>query len=297
MILHSRALEAFIAVAEELHFGNAAQRLHISQPPLSQQIRRFEQEIGAPLFVRSTRSVKLTPAGAVLLKKAKQLVADGETALLATRRCAAGESGSLTIGFTSTAAYQLLPRLLAGYHARHPDIAISLKEDLSTNLITLLAEEKIDLALLRRPAAASHHSLIFKRISQENMCVAIPCGHPHAKLPRIAPKKLHQAPFIGFNAEAALYFRERIESIFAHFHVQPHIVHESVMPTLLALVEAGMGLALVPESSSGLRPAGVRFRPLIDDEKVSAIDLYCAYRRDEENPAVNAAQAILQALK
>src|SRR3546814_7639218 len=132
MVLHSRALDAFIAVAEELHFGNAAKRLHVSQPPLSQQIRRFEAQVGAALFVRSTRSVKLTPAGAVMLKKARQLVADGQAAVHAAQRAAAGGSGHLAIGFTSTAAYQFLPMLLAGYHRRRPGIQPSLKKNIST---------------------------------------------------------------------------------------------------------------------------------------------------------------------
>ncbi len=292
-MLHSRALEAFIAVAEELHFGNAAQRLHISQPPLSQQIRRFEEEVGTPLFVRSTRSVRLTPAGVVLLKKAKQLVSDGQAAIVAARRRAAGDCGNLTIGFTSTAAYQLLPKLLAGYHARHPDIALTLKEDLSTNLIPLLAEGRIDLALLRRPAAASHESLVFTRVSREAMRVAMPQDHPYAKLESVSPDLLHAIPFIGFSAEAALYFRERIQSIFAHFQIQPRILHESVMPTLLSLVEAGMGLALVPESASNLRPSGLRFLPLRGGESIAAIDLYCAQRRFDDNPAIKTAWSIL----
>ncbi|MFT0545967.1 LysR family transcriptional regulator [Allopusillimonas ginsengisoli] len=292
-MLHSRTLEAFLTVAEELHFGNAARRLHVSQPPLSQQIRRFEQEIGTPLFTRTTRSVKLTPAGAVLFKKAKQLVVDGQAAILATRRCAEGDSGQLTIGFTSTAAYQLLPKLLAGYHAHHPDIGLTLKEDLSTNLITMLAEDRIDLALLRRPAAVSHEALVFTRVSREAMCVAIPGNHPYAALASIEPEKLHGLPFIGFSADAALYFRERIQSIFAHFQIQPRIVHESVMPTLLSLVEAGMGLALVPASASSLRPGGLRYLPLVDEENIAAIDLFCAQRWNDENPAIKAAYSIL----
>ncbi len=296
MILHSRAIEAFIVVAEELHFGNAAKRLHMSQPPLSQQIRRFEKEVGAQLFVRSTRSVRLTPAGAMLLKKAKQLAADGQLALRAVRRTASGESGSLTIGFTSTAAYQFLPKLLAGYHTRRPDIALTLKEDLSANLITLLAEEKIDLALLRRPAAANHASLIFTRVSQENMCVAMQNCHPLARQESIAPRQLHGLPFVGYSADTALYFREKTQSLFAHFQIQPDIVHESVMPTLLALIEAGVGIALVPESAAHLRPAGVCYRPLIDAGATAAIDLYCAQRRDDSNPATPTAREMLRAI-
>src|SRR3546814_11346382 len=114
MVLHSRALDAFIAVAEELHFGNAAKRLHVSQPPLSQQIRRFEAQVGAALFVRRTRSVKLTPAGAVMLKKARQLVADGQAAVHAAPRAAAGGSGHLALGFTRPAASNFQHMLTAG---------------------------------------------------------------------------------------------------------------------------------------------------------------------------------------
>lgn len=295
MKFHSRSLEAFIAVAEELHFGNAARRLHISQPPLSQQIRRFEAKVGTPLFVRSTRSVKLTPAGALLLKKARQLASEGQAALEAVRRAGTGNLESLTIGFTSTAAYQLLPRLLAAYHDSRPELAMTLKEDLSTNLINMLAEEKIDLALLRRPAAASHESLVFKKVRHESMYVAIPAQHPLAGHEKIEPRELHGIAFIGYSADTALYFKERIQSVFAHFQIQPRIVHESVMPTLLALVEAGIGLALVPGSSTALRPAGVRYRPLADDENIAAVDLYCAHRRGDDNPAVQAIDAILRA--
>src|SRR5690606_5131367 len=153
-----------------------------------------------------------------------------------------------------------------------------------------------DIALLRRPAATGHDSLVFTRVSRENMCVALPLDHPYAGQERIDPQQLHGLPFIGFNAEAALYFRERIQSIFAHFQIQPTIVHESVMPTLLALVEAGMGIALVPGSAACLRPEGVCFRPLADDGNVAAIDLYCAQRRVEENPAVGVIQEILRSI-
>lgn len=296
MILHSRPLEVFIAVAEELHFGNAARRLHISQPPLSQQIRRFEAEVGTQLFVRSTRSVKLTPAGALLLKKARQLTNDGQLALQAVRRTANGESGSLTIGFTSTAAYQLLPNLLASYHTQRPDITLSLKEDLSSNLIKLLAEEKIDVALLRRPAASNHDSLLFTKVSQENMCVAIPNGHPFSTQEHIALQQLHGVAMVGYSAETALYFRERTESLFAHFQIQPNIVHESVMPTLLALVKAGIGVALVPESAAKLLPSGICYRPLIDAGNIAAVDLYSAQRRNDANPAVLTVYPLLQAI-
>ncbi|KAA0911905.1 LysR substrate-binding domain-containing protein [Pusillimonas sp. ANT_WB101] len=117
--------------------------------------------------------------------------------------------------------------------------------------------------------------------------------HPYAALASIEPEKLHGLPFIGFSADAALYFRERIQSIFAHFQIQPRIVHKSVTPTLLSLVEAGMGLALVPASGSSLRPGGLRYLPLVEEENIAAIVLYCAQRWNDDNPAIKAAYSIL----
>ncbi|HEY9278823.1 MAG TPA: LysR substrate-binding domain-containing protein [Eoetvoesiella sp.] len=297
MPLLSRALHAFIAVGEELHFGRAAERLHVTQPPLSQQIRRLEDKVGAHLFVRTTRAVRLTPAGVVLLKKAQQMAADAESAMLATRRIAAGEAGNLAIGFTSTAAYQLLPKVLAGYRLWYPDVSLSLKEDVSTNLVEMLLTEKIDLAFLRRSATAAHNSMLFQRVSQENMCVAMPNTHRFAAQREVSVQELHDIPFVGFSPQATPYFRERLQRLFLHFQIQPRIMHESVMPTLLALVEAGVGVALVPESASGLRPAGVCYRPLAGAGAFAAIDLYCAQRRDEQNPAVKTVAKVLQMMR
>jgi DNA-binding transcriptional LysR family regulator len=292
--LESRSLLAFIAVAEELHFGRAARRLHISQPPLSQQIRRFESEIGCELFVRTTRTVQLTPAGKVLLKKARQLVEYGQTAIMAARRAAIGETGSVTIGFTSTAAYQLLPRLLAGYRTHSPEVELTLYEDVSTTLIEHLLANKIDIALLRRPASAEHRPLLFRRVSQENMCLAMPAGHEFSQQEQVAVSQLHGIPLVGYSALTALYFRERLEKLFAHYNVQPKIIYESAMPTLLALVESGVGVAIVPESAASMRPTTVSYRPLAAAGGLAAIDLYYARRKDDLNPAMALLDEVFQ---
>src|SRR3546814_21028982 len=123
--LFSRQARAFIAVAEELHFGRAAQRLHISQPPLSQQVRQFEEQVGVPLLVRNTRSVQLTLAGAHLLASLRQILHDGEAALIRAGRAPRGQLGALTLGFTSSPAYKVLPDIVATYPARAPRLQLA----------------------------------------------------------------------------------------------------------------------------------------------------------------------------
>ena len=124
MTLISRSVKAFITVAEELHFGRAAQRLHMSQPPLSQQIREFENIVGAPLFLRTTRSVQLTPAGKLMLERSRQLVADANEAVHAARQLASGETGSMTLGFTHSTVYRVLPQVLVAFRKQAPGVVV-----------------------------------------------------------------------------------------------------------------------------------------------------------------------------
>ena len=148
-LLDARLLNAFIAVAEERHFGRAAKRLHLSQPPVSQRVRQLEEGLGTPLFVRSTRQVALTPAGAELYRRATQLVQQAAAAEAAIKRMGEGVQGDLRLGFTRTVASQLLPRLLAHYREHKPDITLQLHEDWSAQLVAMLLSEKLDVALLR----------------------------------------------------------------------------------------------------------------------------------------------------
>jgi len=286
MMLHSRALEAFITVAEELHFGRAAQRLHMSQPPLSQQIRRFEAALGVALFVRTTRSVSLTPAGAVLLKRARQLALDGDSAVHAARRASMDGAGHLGLGFTSTAAYEVLPALLSEYGGRYADTEFELKEAVSPELIEMLLSGKIDVALLRKPASRLPPSLVLQRFHSEHMCLAVPLDHALAQAPAVHMRDLDHQAFIAFSPQGSPYFADLQHDLFSHFGIQPKIVHQSVMPTLLALVEAGAGIALVPMSASRLRPGGVCYRTLEDGGEALTTDLYTAHPANVANPCV-----------
>ncbi len=285
-LLDARLLNAFIAVAEERHFGRAAERLNLSQPPVSQRVRQLEEGLGVQLFVRSTRHVALTPAGTELYRRAIRLMQDAAAAEAAVKRFAAGKQGELRIGFTRTAASQLLPRLLTHYHDHQPGIGLHLHEDWSAQLLDLLVHEKIDIALLRLPAGAAHSRVQFTLIEREPFWLAMPRSHRLARRRKVHPSELHGEAFIGYSASTAQYFHEALNSVLAQYGISPVIKHQSAIPTILSLVGAGMGLALVPRPAARLRPPDTVAIPLDDPDKVANVELYAATRIEDANPAV-----------
>ncbi|MYN13931.1 LysR family transcriptional regulator [Pusillimonas sp. TS35] len=293
MFFHSRALHAFLIVAEELHFGNAAKRLNISQPPLSQMIRRFEAELGVALFTRSTRAVQLTPAGELLQQWARRHNADSLELIRQLQRVAAGESGKVELGFSSSVAYRLLPRLLGAVHAAKPGLDVILHEGHSQSLIEHIHDSRLDIALLRRPAAASIEGMIFNLVEREPFYVALPARHPLARRPTLSVHDLHGQPFIDYQGHTAMYFRERTHSLFAHYQVHPTIVTESAIPTVLALVLAGVGLALVPASAQVLYSKEIQYRPLAEDSPLCMVELFSVRKQGEPRAAVHALEALL----
>jgi DNA-binding transcriptional LysR family regulator len=286
MTLSLRALRSFIAVAEELHFGAAAARLHMTQPPLSQQIRQLESSLGTALFIRTTRSVQLTAAGVTLLDHARQLLADGEAAERAVMRAGSGEVGRLVLGFTNSATYRMLPKSVASFRADYPEVILELQEMLSGPLLSALRSRQLDVALVRLSSAMFGPGLRHLVVSREKMMLVIPRNHPLAQLSVVPLKRLEGLPFIGFANTGSRYFRETLEGIFASGRVRPRIVHESVLPTMLAMVEAGLGAALVPESVSGMRPE-LLYKPVSGIGEKGTVLLHCAWRSDDENPAVH----------
>lgn len=286
MTLVARSVRAFIAVAEELHFGRAAQRLHMSQPPLSQQIREFESAVGAALFLRTTRSVQLTPAGKLLLERVRQLVADANEAVHAAQQLDSGETGSMTLGFTHSTVYRVLPRMLVAFRQQAPGVRLDLKQQTSDMLIDGLRAGRIDMVLARLSRSMMEDFEVAV-VARDPMVVVMPVDHPLAASRRVRVGALQGMPFIGFSPDGARYFHELVASIFATAGVQPDMKYASILPTLLALVEAGMGLALVPESAASSRPGVLVSRPLAvpGGERPEAI-LYGAWRRDNANPAV-----------
>jgi DNA-binding transcriptional LysR family regulator len=283
--LFSRQMIAFMAVAEELHFGRAAQRLHVSQPPLSQQVRLFEERVGVPLIERSTRTVRLTAAGLALRNALQRLMDDGDAALTAARRVAVGEAGLLRIGFTPTAAYRLVPAAVGMYRRQYPGVHLSMIEADTAHLHALLRSDRLDIAVTRRHENIADDDLHMEPVDTEPLVVALPASHPLATRDEIDITELADMPLVGFVRAKSEYFHALLNELFRANGVAPDIVMESLLPTLLTPVEAGVGVAVVPASISELRPRGVRYLPL-RAKVLPCSTLYAAYRKDGINPAV-----------
>lgn len=292
-LLDRRLLHTFVVVAEERHFGRAAKRMHLSQPPVSQRVRQLEEHLGVQLFVRSTRQVTLTQAGRELYDRAKKLLHDAAAAEAAVKRLGEGSQGELSLGFTRTVASQILPRLLEHYHDHKPDVTLHLHEDWSARLMEMVSHEKLDVALLRRPTAGTLPNIQFTLVQREPLWVALHKSHPLARHRKVSPKALTGEAMVGYSASSAQYFHEVLHDLMGHYGIAPEIRHQSAVPTVLALVNAGMGLALVPESIVGLRADRTVMRPLGDPDNVAHVELYAATRADETSTLISSLIATL----
>jgi DNA-binding transcriptional LysR family regulator len=291
----SRNLLAFIAVAEELHFGRAAQRLHISQPPLSQQIRQFEEEVGATLFERTTRSVQLTPAGRLLLERAHLLQADIDAALHRVRQYSVGEEGLLSLGFSHSTVYRVLPNVLRLYRQACPKVELELRQLTSDVLSEEVRRGRLDIAILRPSSVMDYTGLSAKVIAEDPMVLVLPLGHPLALYQKVPITSLQDQPWVGYAAQGARHFHEIEEKLFNAANVQPDIKHLSMLPTLLALVEAGVGIALAPMSAMHDASDRLLWKEL-DLPKGSELPislLSCTWRTDNLNPVVSRFLSIL----
>jgi DNA-binding transcriptional LysR family regulator len=278
-----KQLQCFIAVGEELHFGRAAKRLHMTQPPLSRQIQLLEFELQARLLERTSRVVRLTPAGKVFLREAVHLLALAQSATLSAQRVAQGDAGVIRLGFTAGSSYSFLPKLLTLTSESLKDVQVVLTEMVSRQQVEALHARAIDIGLQRSPQPAD--GLERLRVAREKMILAIPRHHPLARgrLPKLAD--LAGEPFITFSPIDGYYFYQLIDGLFTRASITPRYVQQiSQIHSILALVSAGMGIALVPESAQALHFGGIALRQL-KDETVYA-DLHLVWRKDNDNPAL-----------
>ena len=287
-------LRCFVAVAEELHFGRAATRLNMTQPPLSRQIQVLEHIIDAPLLERTSRSVRLTPAGRSFLPEARRILKLAESASQVARRIALGKTGSLKIGFTAAAAYGFLPELIAACRARLPEVDFSLKEMVSGDQLEALASGQIDAGLLRPPIARPE--LLTRRVVAEPLLAAIPDKHPLAAAETVSIGDFDGQPFVMYSPYESRYFHDLLVAQFARAQILPRYVqHLSQIHSILTLVRAGLGLALVPESAARLRFDGVLLRP-IRTQPARPVELHLAWRRDDDIPLLPSFLAITRGL-
>ena len=276
-----RHLRYFVAVAEELHFGRAAERLHLAQPPLSQQIQQLERELGVMLFTRANRRVTLTAAGAAFLEGARHSLASVEQAVLAARRAARGETGLLAIGFSTSATFEALPVLLSRLRVLCPDVELTLYEMNAAEQMQALLGKQITVGLARPSLADA--ALTVETVLREPMIAALPETHPLAAQESLLLAELASEPFVLSPQGPKPNYADAVLALCAQAGFVPQVVQEArEMPTILSLVAAGLGVTLTPASARNLRRRGLIYRPLRDPEAMT--ELTVAYRRGDPSP-------------
>lgn len=291
MELHQ--LRCFVAVAEELHFGRAATRMYMTQPPLSRQVQLLERGLGIQLLERNNRSVKLTAAGQGFLRDARHILAFSDQAADGARRLARGEAGSLTLGFTAVSAYQMIPQLLARAADELPGLQFTLNEMVSGAQLEALAAQRIDVGFVRQ--LNDRNALDAQLVSREPLMVALHLDHPLAQQPGISVRDLDQQAFVMYAADEGRYFYDCIAGLFAMTGVTPrYVYHLGQTHTVVSMVKAGLGVAIVPASAMQLHSDNLTFLPLLDADLHA--ELHMVSRQDNDNPALPAFKELVVAV-
>ncbi|MHA7651480.1 LysR substrate-binding domain-containing protein [Mycobacterium sp. ML4] len=256
-----RLLRYFVTVAEERHFGRAAERLHIAQPPLSQQIQKLERQLGTELIDRSRRPIELTESGDALLEEARLALIHAERAFAAARRAATGQLGQLRIGALQAAVDGVLPYVMRAHRLEFPDVKIELSEMTSAEQVKQLLEHRIDVGLLRGPV--DEPALAIQPLIEDPLVAVVCADHALADRQRIDPAVLAHEPMILWTRAAAATTYGDVVELFRMYDIEPPVVDEVPrIQTILALVAAGFGTALLPTSFINLNLKGLRFIPL-----------------------------------
>jgi DNA-binding transcriptional LysR family regulator len=277
-----RHLRYFTAVAETCHFGRAADQLHIAQPALSQAIRQLEAELGTALFTRTTRQVRLTPAGEFFLLEAQRVLGSVEDSVRGVRRIANGRLGLVRVGFTGTAAFSHLPGIARTVKRELPGIALEIHSDLLTPAqCDGLRDGRLDVGVLRPPAHGDGIEL--RTIEIEQLILAVPDDHRLAVEPVVSMLDLRAEDFIVYAGKDSTV-NEAVQRACRAAGFSPRLELEAAgTAVLLALVAGGLGIAVVPASARALPLAGVVFRDLAD---AGSVELALAWRRDHDSPLV-----------
>jgi DNA-binding transcriptional LysR family regulator len=262
-MIELRPLRQFVAVAEELHFGRAAARLHMTQPPLSMAIQALERTLGALLFVRSQRSVALSPAGSALLPEARRLIAAADDLPRQAQAAAAGRSGRLRLAFVSSIAYGPLPAWLRSFRDAVPEVQLQLREATLDVQLAAFAADEIDAGFVLHAPGAAPPGLAAWPALAEPMVLALPAGHPQAARKAVDFAAVAGEPLVIFPRIIAPSVYDAVLGFYRARGATPHIAQEAIqMQTIVNLVSAGIGLAWVPAALMQLRRPGVVYRPL-----------------------------------
>jgi DNA-binding transcriptional LysR family regulator len=257
-----RQLRYFVAVAEELHFRRAAARLHISQPPLSQQIAALERELGCRLLARTRRRVELTPAGEAFLRHARAVLTELDVAGATARAIDAGQAGMLRVNFVGSALLSIVPASVQRFRRARPGVEVEVRERSTTEQLRALDSGLADVALVR-PPIEPHPELRTEVVLRERTIAAVPEGHALAALKRVPLRRLAAEPLVLFPRLQAPGFHDLLIGRMAATGVAPHVVqYAPEMLTIIGLVAAGIGVSPVPASMAALAIPGVEYRPL-----------------------------------
>lgn len=285
-MIETRLLRQFVAVAETLHFNRAAERLHMAQPPLSQAIRRLEGEIGATLFTRTNRSVALTPAGAAFLDTARGILAALDDGVAHTRRVAQGMDGHLTLTFINITPYASLLRALREFRSAYPAVAFTLHEATTHEQVQALESGGADLGFLRTPGTTTP-SLQFETLLREPIHIALPAGHPLAAQEVVDLRALKDEPFVASRRALGQGFHDQLIQLCQSAGFVPAVAQEArQLQTLVALVAAGFGVALLPASLAQPGRDDLVFRPMSVDAPPALchLELLMAWNRGQASP-------------
>jgi DNA-binding transcriptional LysR family regulator len=280
-----RHLRYFVAVAEELHFRRAAERLRIAQPALSQQIQQLEQEIEAQLFHRLTRGVELADAGKAFLDDARAILEHVEQAKAKAQRVARGDQGMICIGFTGSASFNpIVPSVIQDYRARFPGIAVSLIEGGTSQLVDSLRAGRVDAAFIRSPSREVD-GLFVVSIIEEEMLIALPSRHDLAASASLSLEALSGEAFILFPRANSPELYDNIILACRRAGFSPKIVQQAPeVASALNLIAAGEGVSIVPASMRHMQPQGVAYRAILGDAPRAPLSL--AHRSNEPSAAV-----------
>jgi DNA-binding transcriptional LysR family regulator len=276
-----RHLRSFLAVAEERHFGKAAKRLSMAQPPLSRQIQLLEAELGFPLFDRSRRRVELTPAGVALVPHARRVFETLDLGVQEARRAAAGQTGRIAVGYLASVALSGLAELVGAFRARSPDVDVALHELTLTEQIEGIKAGRLDVGFLRGPLRDPQ--LSSRLVRSEALMVIVPAGHALAAHRRLSLSQLADEPFVAYPRNRGPAYFDLLMRLCHDAGFTPRIVQEATQLDIVSLVAAGFGVAIVPGSLRHARRPGAVFRPIVGAPRT---DVLVAWRPDDTSPVL-----------
>jgi len=290
-----RHLRYFVAVAEELSFTRAAERLHMAQPPLSTQIRALEDELGVALFVREKRRVYLTQAGIQTLDRARAVLDGAQGVQAAARSAAEGLIATLSVGYTASSMFTArVPMAIRAFRSANPNVALALNEMTSLDQVYAVNDRSLDVGILRKPEIAIPRGVSVERWHQTPLVAAIPLDHPLAGQDGLRISDLRDEPLITYPRNAGIGLYWRVQELCAKAGYRPRLIREARDPSvMIGLVAAGVGIAIVPQDTRCIQLNGVSYQRILGKDAVST--LYLAFRPENAGPHLKRLLSALRA--